>query len=76
MSSKIGSKTSTDHSPLANEIAPSGSTELGIGDQLLPISHGCQQIGMIRMQARGTLAELSETFARHGMYTKPSKQAQ
>ena len=76
MSSNIGMKTSTDHSPLAQEIASPGSTELGIGDQLLPISHGCQQIGVIRMKACGTLTELSETLAGRGVNTKPSKQAQ
>ena len=69
-------KTSADYSPLAQKITAPGIIEPGKDNQLLQISHSDQQIGVLRMQARGPLAELGKTFTGQRQHTQPCKQAQ
>ena len=69
-------QTSTDDSPLAKQIPAPGITELGVGNQLLPISHGSQQISLIGMKFRRTPAKRGKTFARHGIHPESREQAQ
>ncbi|OUW76020.1 MAG: hypothetical protein CBD74_13445 [Saprospirales bacterium TMED214] len=51
-----------------------GITERNLGNQLLPISNGCQEISLNRVVTQRTLAELAETFPWKGQYAKPSDQ--
>ncbi len=50
-------------------------TEQNLGNQLLPISHGYQEISLKSVVTRRTLAELAETFPWKGQYVEQRDQA-